>query len=169
MDKRKELTQCFEDLQSQPLSASFIAKERDLSADFRKLKKIKNNILTQRAKLHDIHHNDTCSAYFFAKIKEWQQYHKIGDIQSLDGTLHKGPHKVGQAFVQYYEHLLGSSVQTLPIDHSIIANGACVGEQDHDLLIAPITKAEIKMALFSMDLKKIPGLDGLTAGFFKAA
>ncbi|XP_074267048.1 uncharacterized protein LOC141590351 [Silene latifolia] len=169
LDKRKELTQCFEDLQSQPLSASFIAKERDVSADFLKLKEIENSILTQRAKLHDIHHNDTCSAYFFAKIKERQQYHMICDIQSLDGTLHKGPHKVGHAFVQYYEHLLGSSVQTLHIDHSIIANGACVGEQDHDLLIAPITKAEIKMALFSMGSNKSPGLDSLSAGFFKAA
>ncbi|XP_074291814.1 uncharacterized protein LOC141618618 [Silene latifolia] len=64
-DKKVELAQCFEDLQKYPLSEAHINKEKLISDDFLKLKEAETSILIQKAKLHDIKHNDFCSAYFF--------------------------------------------------------------------------------------------------------
>ncbi|XP_074265992.1 uncharacterized protein LOC141588449 [Silene latifolia] len=68
--KQAELAHCYQDLQSDPLSPILIQKEQAASADFWKLKRIEMSISSQRAKIHDVKHNDTSSRFFFQKIKE---------------------------------------------------------------------------------------------------
>ncbi|XP_074300066.1 uncharacterized protein LOC141631271 [Silene latifolia] len=167
--KQAELNQCFLDLQQSPLSEDLILKEKIASQELWALKEAETKILIQKAKVHDIEHNDSCSKFFFAKIKERQQSQYIGEIQDIHGSLHSGLHDVGEAFVDYYQQLLGSSSAVHPIDHSFIPNGQCLSDLDQATLIAPISRTEIKSALFSIHSSKSPGIDGFSSGFFKAA
>ncbi|XP_074305736.1 uncharacterized protein LOC141640956 [Silene latifolia] len=166
--KQAELNQCFLDLQQSPLSKDLILKEKIASHELWALKEAETKILIQKAKVHDIEHNDSCSKFFFAKIKERQQSQYIGEIQDIHGSLLSGLHDVGEAFVDYYQQLLGSSA-VHPIDPSFIPNGQCLSDLDQATLIAPISRTEIQSALFSIHSSKSPGIDGFSSGFFKAA
>ncbi|XP_074314153.1 uncharacterized protein LOC141649358 [Silene latifolia] len=171
-DKRDELAQCYQDLQSRPDFASLFAQEQKLSQELWHLKEIEIQILYQRAKSQGIKYIDTFSKYFFAKIKERQQSQMIGDIHGIDGidgTHHKGLHNVGEAFVDYYQQLLGENTYVLPIAPELFSKGNCVEEHDYFDLTKPITRLEIKAELFSIDSNKSPGVDGFSSGFFKAA
>ncbi|XP_074290333.1 uncharacterized protein LOC141617062 [Silene latifolia] len=167
--KREELNCCFQELQQEPLSESLINKEQALSQEFWKLKEVEAKILIQRAKLHDLKHNDTCSSFFFAKIKERQQSQYVSEIQDVQGVTHYGLQNVGGAFMEYYQQLLGTVVPVQEIDPIIMNNGPCLAADDCALLTASITRSDIKSALFSIHSNKSPGLDGFSAGFFKSA
>ncbi|XP_074300965.1 uncharacterized protein LOC141632305 [Silene latifolia] len=129
-----ELDKCFKDLQLNPLSEDLILKEKELSVDFWKLKDAEAKILIQRAKIHDIKLNDAGSKFFSTKIKERQQSQLIREIQDLDGCTHHGLHEVGEAFVDYYKQLLGSSTPVRSMDSSV-AQGGCL--DDHDKMCSP--------------------------------
>ncbi|XP_074298633.1 uncharacterized protein LOC141629551 [Silene latifolia] len=93
----------------------------------------------------------------------------IGDIKDHNGTFHSGMQGVGKAFVENYQQLLGNSIQVSPIDPAVISAEDCVNPDDHAALIQPVTRAEIKQALFAVDSNKSPGIDGFSIGFFKKA
>ncbi|KAK9698289.1 hypothetical protein RND81_08G093800, partial [Saponaria officinalis] len=165
--KKEELTSCYSALLADPLSDHLIQQERQITGDYWKLKEVEISMLSQRAKLHDIKHNDTNSQYFFAKIRERQQHQIIGSIQGHNGDQYTGLDQVGTAFVDYYQHLLGTSVAVADIDPLIVA-GSTVKIADHAKLVRPVTRDEIKHSLFAIDSNKSPGLDGFSSGFFKA-
>ncbi|XP_074305888.1 uncharacterized protein LOC141641110 [Silene latifolia] len=93
--KQAELAHCYQALQSDPLSPALIQKEQAAFDGFSKLKRIEMSILSQRAKTHDVKHNDTSSRFFFQKIKERQHQQLIGAIHDAQGQLHQGITKVG--------------------------------------------------------------------------
>ncbi|XP_074305964.1 uncharacterized protein LOC141641192 [Silene latifolia] len=134
--KQADLAHCYQALQADPLSPALIQKEQAASADFWKLKRIEMCILSQRAKIHDVKHNDTSSRFFFQEIKERQHQQLIGAVA--------------------------------PIDPEIFTKGARVDLTDCAKLTSPITRSEIKQALFSIDVNKSPGIDGFSSGFFRA-
>ncbi|XP_074277492.1 uncharacterized protein LOC141601123 [Silene latifolia] len=110
-----------------PFSEPLISMEKQLSLEFWKLKDAEAKTLIQRAKIHNIKHDDVCSKFFFAKIKERQQSQYISEIQDTTGTTHRGVHEA-----------------------------------------SPVTREEIKQALFSINSNKSPRLDGFSAGIFKS-
>ncbi|KAK9690046.1 hypothetical protein RND81_09G100800 [Saponaria officinalis] len=143
--------------------------EKMASSAYWKLKEAECKILWQRAKIHDLKYGDISSQYLFSKIKEMQQAQVIGAIQDHHGNSHTGLQQVGDAFVAYYQHMLGSSSPVTAIDPSVILNGNVVDTSDFDALIRPVTRSEIKLALHAIDSNKSPGVDGFSSGFFKAA
>ncbi|KAK9733272.1 hypothetical protein RND81_04G056300 [Saponaria officinalis] len=167
--KKDELSDCHTALLANPLSDHLIQKEKQASSEYWKFKEAECKILRQRAKLHDLKHGDVSSHYFFSKIKERHQAQIIGAIQDHHGTTHTGLHQVGDAFVAFYQHMLGSSIPVKAIDPSVISNGNVVDVTDFAALTRPVTREEIKLALFAIDSNKSPGIDGFSSGFFKAA
>ncbi|XP_074303652.1 uncharacterized protein LOC141638133 [Silene latifolia] len=143
--------------------------ERLLIADYTKLKDHEFSILSQRAKIKDIQDSDCSSKYFFAKISERTHQQVIGGIHDHHGKLHMGFSSVSNAFNQYYQDLLGHSSPTAPLDTDFLSTGAVVTSPDKQSLIRDISPTEIRDALFSMDSNSSPGIDGLSAGFFKSA
>ncbi|XP_020243219.1 uncharacterized protein LOC109821445 [Asparagus officinalis] len=69
----------------------------------------------------------------------------------------------------YNKFLLGTSVATSPPDRNIIKTGPCLTETQVRDLSKPVSKEEIKEAIFSMSDNKAPGPDGYSASFFKTA
>ncbi|XP_074293199.1 uncharacterized protein LOC141620157 [Silene latifolia] len=102
-------------------SEELIIKEKELSLAFLKLKDAEAKILIQRAKIYDIKLNDAGSKFFSTRIKERRQSQLIGEIQDLAGCTHQGLHEVGDAFVNYYKQLLGSSTFVQSMDLSSVA------------------------------------------------
>ncbi|XP_074299591.1 uncharacterized protein LOC141630724 [Silene latifolia] len=109
--KRQELAQCFQDLQQNPSSPALILTEQTLSKEF-------SQILAAES---------TTSS---PKIKERQQSQIIGEIHGIDEILYFRLPAVGDAFVQYYEMLLGSSTPVQPLDLAMLQSGPCVVEND---------------------------------------
>ncbi|KAK9667072.1 hypothetical protein RND81_14G230600 [Saponaria officinalis] len=100
--RKEELADCYNALLANPLYDILIQQEKQASIVYWKLKEAETKILIQRAKLHYMKHEDMCSQYFFAKIKERHQSQVIGAIKDQNGNLHTGLHQVGDAFVAYY-------------------------------------------------------------------
>ncbi|XP_074265292.1 uncharacterized protein LOC141587719 [Silene latifolia] len=65
--------------------------------------------------------------------------------------------------------MLSQRAKVAPIDPGVLSNGPCVSNDGHEALLTPVTRAEIKKALFDIDSNKSPGMDGFSAGFFKKA
>ncbi|XP_074277141.1 uncharacterized protein LOC141600791 [Silene latifolia] len=151
---RTELNQCFLDLQLNPLSEDLIIKEKELSLAFWKLKDAEAKILIQRAKIHDIKLNDAGSKFFSTRIKERQQSQLIGEIQDLAGYTHQGLHEVGDAFVDYYQQLLGSSTPVQSMDLSSVTQGGCLDEYDKLLLIEPVSRGKLSLLYSPFALTK---------------
>ncbi|KAK9734356.1 hypothetical protein RND81_04G134000 [Saponaria officinalis] len=167
--KKDELSDCHTALLANPLSDHLIQKEKQASSEYWKFKEAECKILRQRAKLHDLNHGDVSSHYFFSKIKERHQAQIIGAIQDHHGTTHTGLHQVGDAFVAFYQHMLGSSIPVKAIDPSVISNGNVVDATDFAALTRSVSREEIKLALFAIDSNKSPGIDDFSSGFLKAA
>ncbi|KAL9240981.1 hypothetical protein vseg_015142 [Gypsophila vaccaria] len=87
----------------------------------------------------------------------------------MKGNLCSQPTAIQEAFIEYYQHLLGSSKETTKIHRRIIDQGPRCSEESGNRLLMPITRKEIKEALFSIPDNKSPGPDGYTSKFFKDA
>ncbi|KAK9671811.1 hypothetical protein RND81_12G056000 [Saponaria officinalis] len=86
---------------------------------------------------------DASTAYFFAKVAARRCSSTIAKVSDVSGVECSTPKDIYDAF---------------PLDANIIQSGKCI-----------ISDAEIKSALFSIDVNKSPGPDGFTLGFFRAA
>ncbi|XP_020271061.1 uncharacterized protein LOC109846249 [Asparagus officinalis] len=71
--------------------------------------------------------------------------------------------------INYYKSLLGFSGITSEPDLETIANGPVLSSNQREILGSPVTRDEIKHAVFTMSDDKSPGPDGFSASFFKTA
>ncbi|KAL9244375.1 hypothetical protein vseg_018156 [Gypsophila vaccaria] len=76
---------------------------------------------------------------------------------------------IQQAFLTYYQHLLGQNHSTTKIHTSIMNCGHKCDDEMAQWLLSPVTGEEIKNAMFSIPDNKSPGPDGFTSKFFKDA
>lgn len=72
----------------------------------------------------------------------------------------EGPKKIEDAFLRYYDGLLGTeSDAENHVSDTIIAEGALVSEAQQIDLCVPFTVADVKAALFDIDHNKSAGPD----------
>ncbi|XP_074315210.1 uncharacterized protein LOC141651394 [Silene latifolia] len=105
--------------------------------------------LKQREKVEGILNNDRSTRCFFARIQERKHAQIIRELNDAHG-------------VRQY-------VDVAPLNKDFIATGATLTQDSWDPLIKPITKEEIKTALFDIDSNKSPGPDVFSSGFFKTS
>ncbi|XP_020255457.1 uncharacterized protein LOC109832518 [Asparagus officinalis] len=74
-----------------------------------------------------------------------------------------------QELISFYKNLMGSATKTSKPDGNIISNGPCLNEAHARTLFSPVSKEEIKNAVFSMGDNKAPGPDGFSMTFYKSA
>ncbi|KAL0439868.1 UNVERIFIED_CONTAM: LINE-1 retrotransposable element O protein [Sesamum latifolium] len=104
--------------------------------------RMEQNMLHQRTKLAWMKDRDQCSRIFFRKVAKRRSSKRVFQIMRSDGQVLTTQPAVTNEFVTYYQTLLGDS---------------------------RLSPDEIKQAVFDIDEIKAPGLDGYSAGFFKAA
>ncbi|XP_074318678.1 uncharacterized protein LOC141655500 [Silene latifolia] len=113
--------------------------------------KARDSFLQQKAKTQWIDEGDRNTAYFHNVIKKRCLRNKI--VQIEDQYVHCG--------------LLGSKKETEHVRMEVLQTGSFCSDQHCISLLSPVTKEEIKSAVFSIPKDKAPRPDGYTSGFFK--
>ncbi|XP_074265186.1 uncharacterized protein LOC141587607 [Silene latifolia] len=130
------------------------------------LKQVEHSSLLQRAKVQSIKFNDAPTSYYFSRIASRKHQGIIGKLKDIQGMDRDGVSAVNQAFVEYYQWLLGKHS---PVDTSLMdsLNGPRFPASGCEEICKEIDDKEIKIALFSIAHNKSPGQDGFSAQFSK--
>ncbi|XP_074266094.1 uncharacterized protein LOC141588557 [Silene latifolia] len=160
---KEELTASQRELQSSPLDQQLLSKEKSALGAYIKLKEAELRALAQRAKVTHLQQTDDNTRYFYASITARRTRNTVGAIEDIHGNYCAGHTELSQAFLAYYQTLLGSSeeVTLLP---SLSSHHILTATSTLDVMV---TSKEIEDALFSIDRNKSPGVDRYTSGFFK--
>lgn len=77
--------------------------------------------------------------------------------------------KLRDHIVEHFAGMLGTKVGTAKLDMQILENGPRVSQAAGTRLLRPVTRVEIKGALWSIADKKAPDPDGFSSSFYKQA
>ncbi|XP_010666428.1 uncharacterized protein LOC104883583 [Beta vulgaris subsp. vulgaris] len=125
------------------------------------------SFLSKKAKVRWLTEGDDNTKHFHQSIKLRRVHNRINTIRKEDGSWANTSDEVLEAFVEYYQSLLGSRNAVKKIEPTIIAKGSVLSTQQQMELTLNFTNEEIKNALFSIPDDKAPGMDGYSSCFFK--
>ncbi|XP_074292218.1 uncharacterized protein LOC141619085 [Silene latifolia] len=128
---------------------------------------MRNGFLIQKAKAKWLEQGDNNTAYFHGVIKQRCNQNKVIQIDDQYGHTCNDSEGIQNAFLDYYQVLLGSSTPTERVRDQVINTGKCCTLAHIDILNAPVTNQEIKQTFFAIPIDKSLGPDGFTSGFFK--
>ncbi|XP_074278418.1 uncharacterized protein LOC141602008 [Silene latifolia] len=150
-----------------PEDVNLIQQELDLVKDLKELTVARDSFLSQKAKIQWSIEGDLNTAYFHHAIKKRTMMNKVFQIEDKDGRLCTEGDDIQMAFLDYYQVLLGSHTQTLPVQQHVVAGGPCCTEEHWLILAQPVTIEEVKQCIFSIPNGKSPGPDGYSSQFYK--
>lgn len=165
---RQEMLAAQRSIDADPLDESLRRTHATRYAEFLEAKADEESFFKQRAKVRWLREGDNNTAFFHNTVREKNCAHRIEAISDMHGNFFVGE-EVPSQFVKFYEELLGTDSQNPRplLDYSIFDNRLSV-EEALDM-VRPITRDEIKRAVFSIDEDRAPGPDGYSSKFFKAS
>ena len=131
------------------------------------LKSFEKMFFGQKLKASCLKFSDKGTKFFHAMMSHKHRHNIIHAIRRSDGLMTTSWEEVGAEFVSFFQHSLGCSKDTIPVEASVVQSGKCLDEGTHSLLLAPVTNEEIRSTLFSIGNDKAPGPDGYSSYFFK--
>ncbi|XP_074276997.1 uncharacterized protein LOC141600652 [Silene latifolia] len=164
---RMHLEYVQEKLRSDPLNEVLIQQEKNSASAFRFLNQACHEYLVQKSKAVWLEQGDQNTKYFHSLIKVRQVKNKVMRIADMRGRQCETATQIQQAFLEFYEELLGTEADTRPISTQTVQMGRVCSGEHHSLLMAPVTNDEIKQVLFSIPNHKAAGPDGYSSAFFK--
>ncbi|XP_074265182.1 uncharacterized protein LOC141587606 [Silene latifolia] len=141
--------------------------ERDCARNLDELLKARDQFLRQKAKGDWMQREDDNTAYFHASIKNRRANNRVYQVKDINNQLCSTPETIQKAFEDYYKIMLGSSKSVKPLNKRIVKYGNCLTPEHCSLLTAPVTREEVRLAMFSILGTKAPGPDGYSSQFFK--
>ncbi|XP_074288797.1 uncharacterized protein LOC141613953 [Silene latifolia] len=151
-------------LQDSPLNHVLLLQEKHLLHQYRLVKEDEMRMLSQKAKIHHLKLSDMNTRFFYASIAVRKAKNTIGIITDAQGQLCQGHQQVTQAFLNYYQNLLGTAEPNAALPANLFQeNVLCQVPHLNNM----VTTSEIETALFSIDRNKSPGVDGFSSRFFK--
>ncbi|XP_074266397.1 uncharacterized protein LOC141589661 [Silene latifolia] len=158
-----------EELVSNPMEPTLVASAKVLSDELLNLKTAWHLFIymEQKAKVVWINVGDDNTQYFHSHLKTRKAKNKVIQIQDTSGKLCTTSSAIQQAFISFYEELLGSSKEVDPVCDSIITAGTLLNEAHHEILIAEVSSDEVKKAMFDICGNKAPSPDGFSSQFYK--
>uniref|UniRef100_A0A803PWX2 Reverse transcriptase domain-containing protein n=1 Tax=Cannabis sativa TaxID=3483 RepID=A0A803PWX2_CANSA len=136
---KNELIAAQDALTKNPSSLQLMEAEQEVTRRYKEIHKAYSMFLSQKAKINWASFGDENLAFFHASLKSRRMQNKIFSIEDEQGTWFDSPDGVQQAFLSYYEKLLGTNY----------------------------TSQEVKDALFSIPGIKAPGPDGFGSAFYQ--
>jgi hypothetical protein len=119
----------------------------------------------QRAKMYWLKEGDLNTKFFHMSASARQKRKKIVKIVNEANVEVKTHPEICVAARNYFEHLFQANTTSHDPILSIITPK--ITQEDNDRLEAPITKDELKEALFQMHPDKAPGPDGFNPAFYQ--
>ncbi|XP_074306235.1 uncharacterized protein LOC141641476 [Silene latifolia] len=122
---------------------------------------------SQKAKLAWNKEGDNNTKYFHGVIRSTVIKNQVVSVKDVRGQGHSDPQAVKDAFLEYYKDLLGTAIQTDKVNTQIIRRERVCVAVHQDVLLLPVSKEEVKDAIFFIPEHKTPGPDGYSSAFFK--
>ncbi|XP_021743112.1 uncharacterized protein LOC110709210 [Chenopodium quinoa] len=152
-----------------PCNGDLISEENHARIVFQKAHFAKYSFLKQKAKLHWLKEGDLNTCFFHAYIQKRKVQNRICSVIQ-DGQVIQKPSEVINAFVGYYQNMLGSNCNPERFFHdAIIAVGRTLSQEQRVEMCLPFTEADVKDDLWSIEDDKAPGPDGFSSKFYKAS
>ncbi|XP_020258480.1 uncharacterized protein LOC109834874 [Asparagus officinalis] len=152
-----------------PLNDALICQEKDYISSFNKLLECELSFYQQKARINWNLQGDRCTNFFHSIVKNNRHKNRVMVLYNNNGERIIKGDKIVQELISYYKSLLGSSISTDPPVIDIIKNVPCLNDLQARNLTKPVTKDEIRNAIFYMPDDKAPGPDGFNASFYKSA
>ncbi|XP_062075606.1 uncharacterized protein LOC133779692 [Humulus lupulus] len=158
LQAREKLNECQNKLHRDPLNVDLQYQELEARRHYAGVHKDYCSFLSQKSKVTWVKEGDKNSAIFHSSIKERRCQNRIYSITNAEGNRVEDPVGVTEAFLSYYQSLLGTQMENRqPVKTSIRAQGPVISRQQADLLLADFSKDDIKNAVFSIPGIKAPG------------
>ncbi|XP_057248909.1 uncharacterized protein LOC130590477 [Beta vulgaris subsp. vulgaris] len=107
-------------------------------------------LLSQKAKLKWLTEGDDNTRYFHQSVKLRRIHNKINTIKKENGEWAVNSNEVANAFLEFYQGLLGSEGRVRKVENVIIAKGNILDDAQQQALSLVFNADEIKQALFSI-------------------
>uniref|UniRef100_A0A803PID8 Uncharacterized protein n=1 Tax=Cannabis sativa TaxID=3483 RepID=A0A803PID8_CANSA len=164
---RNTLDECQDKLHQQLFDTDLQLLEQAAKDDFVSKHKSYLTFLHQKAKLTWVKDGDENSALFHTSIRQRRRQNQVLSITNADGKRVDEPSEVKDAFINYYIGLLGTCMQNrMKVKQGIIDEGPALTGAQIDLLMATVTRDEVKKMVLAIPGVKAPGPDGFGSYFF---
>ncbi|XP_074318738.1 uncharacterized protein LOC141655561 [Silene latifolia] len=158
-----------QELVSDPGNLDLLQQQMDLANNLKELIASRDNFLSQKAKIKWYIEGDLNTSFFHHTIKKRLMMNKVFQIEDQDGNLCTEGDVIQNAFLRYYQGLLGTQIEVITVQQHVVGRGPCCTEAHWELLAKPVTTDEIKKSIFSIPKGKSPGPDGYTSQFYRDA
>ncbi|PNX80358.1 ribonuclease H, partial [Trifolium pratense] len=119
----------------------------------------------QRAKMHWLKEGDMNTKFFHMSASTRQRKKKIEKLVNADNIEVKTQTEICAVAKNYFDHLFRANATVQDPILSLVSPKITL--EDNERLVAPITKDELKEALFQMHPDKSPGPDGFNPAFYQ--
>ncbi|XP_074306148.1 uncharacterized protein LOC141641382 [Silene latifolia] len=128
------------------------------------------NLMDKEKQTRDTYHLLAVSKEEFLrqKSKKKQMHNKVLQKQNGAGVDCNDPEEILDAFVDYYQELLGSSSATIDVLKHIVDFGSKINSSSWVEMCRGPSEEEIKDTVFGISDEKSVGPDGYTSKFFKS-
>jgi len=155
------------DLHDQPSNVDLQRKVASLRKDAQKLAEAERHFFFQKAKSTYLLNSDKNTKFFHSLMKRNAKRNFIHAVMKADGSPTSSSLQVEEEFIKFYKGLLGVEAPCEQIDEEVFNVGPKVSTAQGLNLVNPVSRQEIKDALFDIGEDKSPGPDGFTSCFFK--
>ncbi|PNX78269.1 CNGC5-like protein, partial [Trifolium pratense] len=119
----------------------------------------------QRAKMHWLKEGDLNTKFFHMSASARQRVKKISKLVNDENIVITSQPELCTVALNYFDQLFKSNPSSHDPILSLIAPK--ITQDDNDQLVRPITREELKEALFQMHPDKAPGPDGFNPAFYQ--
>lgn len=139
----------------------------DLKRRFTFLAEAERQFYSQKAKIEHLNLSDKSTIFFHGLIKRNQKRRFIATILCRDGNFSSSTDKVAMELIDLFQQTLGKVSVCEMVDIAMFGAGPCLPTAEGEKFCWPISKLEIKKALFSCANDKALCPDGFSAAFLK--
>ncbi|XP_062088786.1 uncharacterized protein LOC133795350 [Humulus lupulus] len=130
LQAREKLNECQNKLHRDPLNVDLQYQELEARRHYAGVHKDYCSFLSQKSKVTWVQEGDENSAIFHSSIKEKRCQNRIYSITNAEGNRVEDPAGVTEAFLSYYQSLLGTQMENRqPVKASIMAQGPVISRQ----------------------------------------
>jgi hypothetical protein len=149
------------------LSSQEVELRHHLKGQLTKLLREEEIYWLQRSKETKLLQGDDNTKYFHLLANGRYRKTKIIQLEQEEGII-VGDANLKDYITDYYKRLFGPHLQnSFSLDETLRHDIPQVSEEENELLVAPFSEEEVKMAVFDMEHNKAPGPDGFPAEFYQ--
>lgn len=155
-------------LQQEHICDELIQEDKCLLRELEKWSNIEEIIWKQKARIDWLQLGDSNTKFFHAFAQSRRSANAIHRLVRGYGSVCLGQEQIKKEVTTFYKQLMGTAaIELSMVDKRVVARGPSLNFLQQQMLNADCTNEEVKVALFSMNSTKAPGIDGFNAYFLK--